>query len=99
MSIAGVYTVALYVFGSISDSASAKLDIILNSADGSGQKTTCGAHVQAMRFGAASCSTLLKLDVGDQLWAVGEQDGEVYALYYPFVSFQAYLLYRSDALM
>ena len=99
VSIAGVYTVALNVMGSQTTSNNAKLDMIINMADGSGQKTVCGAHVQEQTYGAASCTTLLQLEVGDELWAVGEQNGEMFAVASPFSSFQAYLLYQADVLL
>ena len=72
--------------------------MIINKADGSGQKTVCGAHVQAVSFGAASCSTLLELEIGDELWAEAEHNGETFSLEFPLSSFQAYLLYQADTL-
>ena len=98
VSVAGVYTVALTVFGTRPTSEAARLNMILNKADGSGQKIVCGAHVQEVIHEEASCSTLLELDVGDQLWAVGHSNGWNTGSPIPFSAFQAYLLYRDDAL-
>ena len=89
---------ALFVFGTESASEPAYLNVILNKADGSGQKTICGAHAQGVRFKSASCSTLLELGVGDQLWPVGDTDGALHTDGNPNSSFQAYLLYRDDTL-
>ena len=98
MSIPGVYSVSLHVFGHGSASYNAKLDLILNPADGSGWKRICGAHVQEVVFGAASCATLLELTNADELYAISEQNGAMYAIVTPFFSFQAHLLYKADIL-
>ena len=89
---------ALFVFGTGSTAERAYLSMILNKADGSGQSGICSAHVQGVSYGASSCSTLLKLNIGDQIWPVGDINGGIYAQPVPFSSFQAYLLYRDDAL-
>ena len=98
VSVPGVYSVSLHVFGHGSTSHNAKLDLILNKADGGGATRVCAAHVQNVVFGAASCATLLELTTGDQLYAIGEQNGAVYAIATPFSSFQAHLLYKADIL-
>ena len=91
---------ALHVLKTDSTSESGELLMVLNKADGSGQKTICGAHAYApeVPYLAASCSTLLHLDVGDQLWAVGHSNGGLHAVWQPFSSFQAYLQYPADTL-
>ena len=90
---------ALFVFGTISTSEEAKLNMVLDKTDGSGRKLICGAHVNlAAVHGASSCSTLLDLNVGDQLFTVGQGHGVIFTDPLPLSSFQAYLLYRDDTL-
>ena len=96
MSIPGVYKAELHAFGA--GSAQGKANMAVNKADGSGEQIVCAAHATAVGHGAASCGTLLQLEVEDELYAKGhaDQPGALYADAIPSSFFEAYLLYKSS---
>ena len=97
VSVAGVYKVAMSVFGA--NTGEAKMNIWINKSDGSGEKRVCAAHGISSNYGAASCGTLLQLEEGDELYAKGHPSGSG-SLHSPpdfaHSSLEAYLLYKAS---
>ena len=99
MTVPGIYSVSLNAFGVLSTSYEAKLNLVLNKVDGSGEKVIGAAHVQAVKFGAASFATMVLLTAGDELYTIGNSPGRAFAFDgYPFLAFEAHLLYKPNVI-
>ena len=96
MSIPGVYKAELHAFGA--GSAQGKANMAVNRANGSGEQIVCAAHATALGHGAASCGTLVQLEVEDELYVKGHphQPGALYADTIPSSFFEAYLLFKAN---
>ena len=99
MSVPGIYSVSLNTYGVMSTAYDAKLNLVLNKANGSGEKVIGAAHAQTVKYGAGSFRTMVEMDVGDELYPKGEVNGKAYASNaYSFLAFEAHLLYRAKGL-
>ena len=71
----------------------------VNRTNGSGEQLVCAAHATSLSHGAASCGTLLQLEVEDELYVRGHghQRGALYGHAIPSSFFEAYLLYKTNS--
>ena len=92
VSMRGVYKVSVSVTAKSGNKA--LVDVVWNPADGRGEQYACYAKADGGKY-FASCSTLMQLESGDELYVKGTENGRLDQNDRPTPHFEAYLLYTA----
>ena len=92
VSFPGVYKVSVSVTAKSGNKA--LVDVISNPADGRWEQYECYAKADGGKY-FASCSTLMQLETGDELYVKGAENGRLDQNDRPTSHFEAYLLYTA----